>query len=32
VIKRGDPDIGRSYKALVSVEVNDRVHVIDRIF
>ncbi len=32
VIKRGDPDIGRSYRALVSVEVTDRVHVIDRIF
>jgi adenine phosphoribosyltransferase len=32
VIKRGDPDIGRSYKALVSVAVTDRVHVIDRIF
>jgi adenine phosphoribosyltransferase len=32
VIRRGSPDIGRPYKTLVSVEVNDRVHVIDRIF
>jgi adenine phosphoribosyltransferase len=32
VIKRGDPDIGRSFKALVTVKVTDRVHVIDRIF
>lgn len=32
VIGRGSPDIGRPYKTLVSVEVNDRVHVIDRIF
>jgi adenine phosphoribosyltransferase len=29
-IRRGDPDIGRPYKALVTVEVTDRVHVVDR--
>ncbi|OPX70068.1 MAG: Hypoxanthine/guanine phosphoribosyltransferase [Methanoregulaceae archaeon PtaB.Bin056] len=32
VIKRGSPDIGRPYKTLVSVEVTDRVRVVDRIF
>ena len=31
-IQRGDPDIGRPFKSLVRVEVNDRVHVIDRYF
>ncbi|MCQ8893744.1 MAG: hypoxanthine/guanine phosphoribosyltransferase [Methanolinea sp.] len=31
VIRRGDPDIGREYKALVHVEVTDRVRVIDRL-
>lgn len=30
VIQRGKPDIGRTYKSLASIEVNDRVHVIDR--
>lgn len=30
VIKRGNPDIGRPYRYLVEVEVDDRVHVIDR--
>jgi len=32
VIKRGNPDIGRPYKTLVSVEVTDRVRVVERIF
>ncbi|MCU0632891.1 MAG: hypoxanthine/guanine phosphoribosyltransferase [Methanolinea sp.] len=32
VIRRGSPDIGRPYKTLVSVEVTDRVRVVDRIF
>jgi len=31
-IQRGDPDIGRPFKSLVRVEVNDRVHAIDRYF
>ncbi len=31
-IRRGNPDIGRPYKALVTVEVTDRVQVIDRYF
>ncbi len=31
-IRRGNPDIGRPYKSLVSIEVTDRVHVIDRYF
>ena len=31
-IRRGDGDIGRPYKALVTVEVTDRVEVIDRYF
>jgi len=31
-IQRGSPDIGRPYKSLVSIEVTDRVHVIDRYF
>jgi adenine phosphoribosyltransferase len=29
-IQRGDPDIGRPYKSLVKIEVNDRVHVVKR--
>lgn len=32
VIKRGSADIGRPYKTLVSVDVTDRVRVVDRIF
>ncbi len=31
-IRRGNADIGRPYKALVTVEVTDRVQVIDRYF
>jgi adenine phosphoribosyltransferase len=31
-IRKGYPDIGRPYKALVTVEVTDRVHVIERYF
>ena len=31
-IKRGDADIGKPYKALVTIEVTDRVHVIERYF
>jgi adenine phosphoribosyltransferase len=31
-IKRGEADIGRSYKSLVTVRVTDRVQVIDRYF
>ena len=30
VIQRGDPDIGRPYKSLVKIEVDDRVHVVER--
>jgi len=30
VIQRGRPDIGRAYKSLTSIEVNERVHVVDR--
>lgn len=30
VIQRGNPDIGRAYRSLASIEVTDRVHVIDR--
>ncbi|MFA4861700.1 hypoxanthine/guanine phosphoribosyltransferase [Methanoregula sp.] len=29
-IQRGNPDIGRPYKSLVKIEVDDRVHVIER--
>jgi len=29
-IQRGEPDIGRPYKSLVKIEVDDRVHVIRR--
>jgi adenine phosphoribosyltransferase len=29
-IQRGDPDIGRPYKSLVKIEVDDRVHVVKR--
>jgi adenine phosphoribosyltransferase len=29
-IQRGDPDIGRPYKALVKVEVDERAHVVKR--
>ncbi len=29
-IQRGNPDIGRPYKALVQIEVDDRVHVVRR--
>lgn len=32
VIKRGNPDIGRDYKSLVTVEVTDRVRVVEKIF
>jgi len=31
-IRKGYPDIGRPYKALITIEVTDRVHVIDRYF
>jgi len=31
-IRRGDADIGRPYKVLVTVEVTDRVRVVDRYF
>jgi adenine phosphoribosyltransferase len=31
-IKRGEADIGRPYKALVTIEVTDRVHVVERYF
>ncbi|MDD1707435.1 MAG: adenine phosphoribosyltransferase [Methanoregulaceae archaeon] len=31
-IRRGKPDIGRPYKALVAIEVTDRVRIIDRYF
>ena len=30
VIQRGNPDIGRPYKSLVRIEVDDRVHVVER--
>jgi len=30
VIQRGTPDIGRTYKSLTRIEVDDRVHVVDR--
>jgi len=30
VIQRGSPDIGRPYKSLVRIEVDDRVHVVER--
>ena len=30
VIQRGNPDIGRPYKSLVKIEVDDRVHVVER--
>ncbi|MHB8053619.1 MAG: phosphoribosyltransferase family protein, partial [Methanoregula sp.] len=30
VIQRGSPDIGRPYKSLVQIEVDDRVHVVKR--
>ncbi|ACL17379.1 hypoxanthine/guanine phosphoribosyltransferase [Methanosphaerula palustris] len=30
VIQRGNPDIGRDYKSLTKIEVNERVHVIDK--
>jgi adenine phosphoribosyltransferase len=29
-IQRGNPDIGRPYKSLVQIEVDDRVHVVKR--
>jgi adenine phosphoribosyltransferase len=29
-IQRGDPEIGRPYKSLVKIEVDDRVHVVKR--
>jgi adenine phosphoribosyltransferase len=29
-IQRGEPDIGRPYKSLVRIEVDDRVHVVER--
>jgi adenine phosphoribosyltransferase len=29
-IQRGNPDIGRPYKSLVRIEVDDRVHVVER--
>jgi adenine phosphoribosyltransferase len=31
-IKRGEPDIGRPFKSLVTVKVTDRVQVVDRYF
>jgi len=31
-IKRGEADIGRPYKALVTVRVTDRVHIVERYF
>ncbi|MDD1715399.1 MAG: purine phosphoribosyltransferase family protein [Methanolinea sp.] len=31
-INRGQPDIGRPYKSLVTIEVTNRVRVIDRVF
>jgi len=30
VIQRGNPDIGREFKSLAKIEVNERVHVTDR--
>jgi adenine phosphoribosyltransferase len=29
-VQRGDPDIGRSYKSLVKIEVTDKVYVVER--
>jgi len=31
-IRRGNPDIGRPFKVLVTIEVTDRVQIIDRYF
>lgn len=29
-IRRGDPDIGRPYKSLVKIVVDEKVHVVER--
>ena len=31
-VQRGKPDIGRPYKSLVTIDVTEKVHVIDRYF